>query len=135
MILISSLFPSPWLKKNLEVYLWRCTSMTFILTNFGIITFTIVEEIFENSSLKMVQNYPNFFVNSFTVIEENFVNSLWMTFNLTNFVMITFTIVEEILKKKYSKMVQNGSQFDSFFSYFLHYVWRKSWKYIFEDGP
>ena len=96
-----------WLKKILEVHLWRCTSMIFILTNFGIITFTMVEEIFEDSSLKMVQNYPNFFVSS--LVEENFENPLWMTFNLTNFVMITFNMVEEIMKKKYSKMVQNGS--------------------------
>ena len=43
----------PWLENFLKIRLWRCTRMTFNLTNFVIINFAMVENLFENTPWKM----------------------------------------------------------------------------------
>ena len=49
--------------------------MTFNLTNFVIITFTMIEGNFENSPLKITFNLTVFGIITFTMVEENFENS------------------------------------------------------------
>ena len=86
------------------------------LANSFSLAFTMVEENFKKSPLKMLEivlHFANFVITTFTMIEElkiHLSRCTRMTFNLTNFVMITFTMVEENFKNSPSKMLQNGPQ-------------------------